>query len=76
MAEVVREKYTGKYPAGVCLALRNIMGDSKFAAEFGAATAEEAIRRCIDAGRDNAARQFDKWLNVWPTRMANYLLRL
>jgi hypothetical protein len=76
MAEVIREKYVSKYPAGICLALRTIMGDSKFATEFGATTAEEALRKCIDAGRDNAARQFDKWATVWPSRMANYLLRI
>ncbi len=73
MSEVVREKYIAKYPAGVCIALRNIMGDAKFTAEFGGANAEEALRKCIDAGRDNASRQIDKWLNVWPSRIASYL---
>ena len=72
MSEVIKEKYTGKYPTGVCIALRNIMGDTKFVAEFGGTTPEEALRKCIESGRDNAARQIDKWLNVWPAKMASF----
>lgn len=69
-APEIREKYSAKYPVGVCSAIRNIVGDSEFARLFGAATPEEALTKCIEAGRDNAGRYIDKWLRVWPTKMA------
>jgi hypothetical protein len=72
--ERIIEEYAERYVLGVCLAIRDIWGDEKFIEKFGGETAEEAMRNCMEAGRDNARRYVEKWLIAWPEAMARVFL--
>lgn len=70
----VIEEYVRDYTYGVCSAIRDLLGDEQFAKQFGASNPEEAMRKCIEAAEDNARRYAEKWVEIWPRRMAEVFL--